>query len=107
MSDLTHHADSVRVMLLKSEETEGIIDVLREGSDPPQIVDRGTYWLVNGEGEISLDAAAVGDRLGRDFDVDDILVNFASYAGRVEISETVIRVTAEILGLSSAPAAQD
>ena len=91
-NDLEH---TVRVMLIKSEEAAGMLESLRHGHAPIEIFDKGTYWLVQGRDEIALDAEDLGDRLGRDVAIEDILVSFATYAGRVEVSGSVVRVTAE------------
>jgi hypothetical protein len=97
MSTDARAEDFVRVMLTKSEDATGILAVLRNGPDPVTIVDRGTYWLVEGHGEINVDVDDVGDRVGREVSVEDILVAFTSYAGRIDVDDTAVRVTAEFL----------
>jgi hypothetical protein len=90
-----------RVMLTKSAETEAMIAVLRNSIPSATFTDKRTYWQVEARGEIRLDAEDVSDQLGRALTVEDLLVNFATYAGRAEIDGDEIRVTSEFLQLTA------
>lgn len=94
MADLN---GSIRVMLTKSAETEAMLAVLRDSTPSATFTDKGTYWQVETRGELRLDAEDVSDQLGRALTVEDLLVNFATYAGRAEIDGDEIRVTSEFL----------
>jgi hypothetical protein len=80
-------------MLIKSDENQSVLAALLDRSEPVTVKDKGTYWQVEGDDEIVIDATAVSDHLGREVEVDDLLVGFATYVGRIVIDDFQLRVT--------------
>jgi hypothetical protein len=87
----------VRVMMSKTEESRAVLATLADLQDPPQVRDKKTYWQVEDPDEIIIDVDRVGDHLGRDIEIDDLLADFVTYVGRVDIDDQRIRVTAQFL----------
>lgn len=99
-------AGKVRVMLMKSDETDALLELLRDTGPPDlEIRDKGTYWQLEAHREIVIDAAELSDYVGREMSVEDVLVNFATYIGRVDVQDGAVSVTAEFLQIDQAPTA--
>jgi hypothetical protein len=92
-----HGSEFVRVGLMKSTEGDAIVALVRRSGRPVTITDRGAYWMLEAPGELTVDADELSDEIGEDVSVEDILVTFASYAGRAEVDGDVVRVTARFL----------
>jgi hypothetical protein len=101
MAEARDLTDVVRVGLTKTTEAEAIMEVMQRGRTDITVADRGSYWLIEGHREITIDAEDVADELGHDLTVEQVLVSFASYAGRAEIDGTLLRVTSEFLQLDA------
>lgn len=87
---------TVGVCLMKTEEGEATVEYLAERCPELRIQDRGTYYLVEGEGEIVIPLAGVGEYLGRELPIHTFLVTMASYYGRVQVEEDAFIVSADM-----------
>ncbi|MEW6475722.1 MAG: MmoB/DmpM family protein [Actinomycetota bacterium] len=90
-----HGEGFVRIGLMKTAEGDGIVALVRRSNPAVTVTDRGAYWVLEAAGELTVDAEELSDELGEDVTVEDILVTFASYAGRAEIDGDVVRVTSQ------------
>lgn len=86
--------DTVRVYLMKTDEADAMIDTL-DGREDVRLEDKGAYWMLEGQKEIAFDPDDVSDLLGRDVTLEDLLVTFATFAGRVDASSGRLLVTSE------------
>ena len=91
--------DTVGLVLMGSEEADVAVEMLREEHPNLRITKTNCYWMIEGEGKIEVDVAAVGERLGRDLDVPTFLVVMSSYYGRAQVTENTFGVYAEMLQL--------
>lgn len=97
MDDTSKNKTFVRVMLSKSDESRATLATLTALQHPPHVTDKAAYWQVEHPDEIIIDAERVGDYLGREITVDEILGSFSTYVGRVDVDGDRIQVTREIL----------
>lgn len=97
MDDTSTNKTFVRVMMSKSDESRATLATLTSLQHPPHVIDKSAYWQVEHPDEIIIDADKVGDQLGREITVDEILASFATYVGRVDVNDERIRVTQELL----------
>jgi hypothetical protein len=86
--------DTIRVYLTKTDEADAMIDSL-DGRDDVSLEDKGAYWMIEGQKEIAFDPEEVSDLLGRTVTLEDLLVTFATFAGRVDASTDRLVVTSE------------
>lgn len=86
--------DTIRVYLMKTDEADAMIDTL-DGRADVTLEDKGAYWMLQGQKEIAFDPDDVSDLLGRDVTLEDLLVTFATFAGRVDASDGRLVVTSE------------
>jgi propane monooxygenase coupling protein len=91
--------DTVGVVLMGSEEAEVVVEMLREQRPDLTITHNDCYYSIEGRGNIEIDLAEVGERLGRDLEMSSFLVVMSSYYGRVKIEEQRFGVCAELLDL--------
>jgi hypothetical protein len=91
--------DTVGLVLMGSEEADVAVEMLREEHPNLRITKTNCYWMIEGEGKIEVDVAAVGERLGRDLDVPTFLVVMSSYYGRAQVTENTFGVYSEMLQL--------
>src|SRR5215211_2141587 len=91
--------DTVGLVLMGSEEADVAVEMLREEHPNLRITKTNCYWMIEGEGKIEVDVAAVGERLGRDLDVPTFLVVMSSYYGRAQVNEHTFGVYSEMLQL--------
>jgi len=91
--------DTVGLVLMGSEEADVAVEMLREEHPNLRITKTNCYWMIEGEGKIEVDVAALGERLGRDLDVPTFLVVMSSYYGRAQVTENTFGVYAEMLQL--------
>nr|BAF34296.1 propane monooxygenase coupling protein [Mycobacterium sp. TY-6] len=102
MSTPTTAADSkVAMVLMKSEEADATIDVLKEDQPDVKIVDQGPYWYLEHPSEIRVDMARVSQEMGgKDITVGQWLVVMSTFVGRAETDDNGFRVTSEMLELN-------
>ena len=91
--------DTVGLVLMGSEEADVAVEILQEERPDLRITKTNCYYMIEGEGKIEIDVAAVGDRLGRSLDVPAFLVIMSSYYGRAQVDEHTFGVYAEMLQL--------
>lgn len=87
---------TVGVCLMKTEEGEAAVAYLTDEFPHLRIDDRGTFYLVEGEGEIRIGMSGVGEYLGRDLSIHTFLVTMASYYGRVQVEEDAFIVSSDM-----------
>ena len=85
---------TVGVCLMKTEEGEATVSYLAEQAPHLRIEDRGTFYLVEGEGEIRIGMPEVSEYLGRHLPIHTFLVTMSSYYGRVNLDEDAFIVSA-------------
>lgn len=90
----------VALVLMKSEEADATLDVLRAEQPDAKIVDQGTYWMVTAPREIVVEMSKVAEELGRPIDLSGWLVVMSSFVGRAETEPDSFRVTSEMLQMS-------
>jgi hypothetical protein len=88
--------ETVAVVLMKSEEADATLAVLRRDSPRVQISDHGTFWMLKAEDEIAVDLEQVATELGRPLSLAQWLVIMTSYVGRVETEQNSFLVTAKM-----------
>jgi alkene monooxygenase coupling protein len=91
--------DTVGLVLMGSEEADVAVEMLREEQPNLRITKTNCYWMIEGENKIEVDVSAVGERLGRDLDMPTFLVVMTSYYGRVQVTDNMFGVYAEMLQL--------
>lgn len=87
---------TVGICLIKTEEGGAAVAYLTDECPELRIHDRGTFYLVEGEGQIQISLAGVSEHLGRDLSIHTFLVSMASYYGRVHIDEQAFTVSSEM-----------
>lgn len=91
--------NTVGLVLMGSEEADVAVEMLREEQPNLRISKTNCYWMIEGEDKIEVDVSAVGERLGRDLDMSTFLVVMTSYYGRVQVTNNMFGVYAEMLQL--------
>ena len=86
----------VALGLMKSEEADATIEVMEARYPDVAVHDFGTYWKLEGEGELRVDMDAVGDALGRPLQLSQWLVVMATYVGRAHSGGDYFLVTSEM-----------
>lgn len=90
---------SVIVVLMKGDEADATISVIRHDQPAAKIEEHGTFWQIGAQDELIIDLARVGDELGREIDLGQWLTIMTTYVGRVDIEEGVFRITSQMLEL--------
>ena len=90
---------SVLVVLMKGDEADATISVIRRDQPDAKIEDHGTFWQIGAQGELVVDLARVGEELGREIALGQWLTIMTTYVGRVEIEENLFRITSRMLEL--------
>lgn len=88
--------ETVAVVLMKSEEADATLAVLRRDCPQVRISDQGTFWMLKAEDEIAVDLKQVATQLGRPLSLAQWLVIMTSYVGRVETEQNSFLVTAKM-----------
>ncbi|MGH8998984.1 MAG: MmoB/DmpM family protein [Acidimicrobiia bacterium] len=101
MSTLSQQAqtnDDVGMSLMAGEETEAVVEILRdELGDRLRVTDCITYLkLETDAGRIEVRFGEVAELLGRRFTMSDFQAIFSSYYGRPSITDEYIRVDASM-----------
>ncbi len=89
--------ETVGLVLMGSEEADVTVEMLREEQPQLRISKTNCYWMIEGEGKIEVDVNEIGERLGRDLDMATFLVVMTSYYGRVQVTDHIFGVYAEML----------
>jgi alkene monooxygenase coupling protein len=89
--------ETVGLVLMGSEEADVTVEMLREEQPHLRISKTNCYWMIEGEGKIEVDVNEIGERLGRDLDMATFLVVMTSYYGRVQVTNNIFGVYAEML----------
>lgn len=89
--------ETVGLVLMGSEESDVAVEMLREEQPNLRITKTNCYWMIEGEDKIEVDVNEVGERLGRDLDMSTFLVVMTSYYGRVQVTDNIFGVYAEML----------
>ncbi len=86
----------VALGLMKSEEADATIEVV-EGKYPDALItDFGTYWKIEGEGELRIEMEDVAEALGRPLQLSQWLVTMATFVGRAHAGGDYFLVTSEM-----------
>jgi hypothetical protein len=86
----------VALGLIKSEEADATIEVLEERYPDVQAHDFGTYWKIEGDGELRVDMHEVAEALGRPISLSQWLVVMATFVGRAHAGGDHFLVTSEM-----------
>jgi hypothetical protein len=87
---------TVALGLMKSEEADATIEVVESRYPDVRVHDFGTYWKIEGEGELRIEMAAVGEALGRPLQLSRWLVTMATFVGRAHAGGDYFLVTSEM-----------
>jgi MmoB/DmpM family len=90
---------SVLVVLMKGDEADATISVIRRDQPAARIEDHGTFWQIGAQGELVIDLARVGEELGQEIELGQWLTIMTTYVGRVDVEEGVFRITSDMLEL--------
>jgi len=91
--------ETVGLVLMGSEEADVTVEMLREEQPHLRISKTNCYWMIEGEGKIEVNVKEIGERLGRDLDMSAFLVVMTTYYGRVQVTNNIFGVYAEMLQL--------
>jgi hypothetical protein len=86
----------VALGLMKSEEADATIEVFEAKYPDAQVHDFGTYWKIEGEGELRVEMDEIAEALGRPMQLSQWLVIMATYVGRVHTGGDYFLVTSEM-----------
>lgn len=86
----------VRICMIKGDDTDMVLESVEESQPHVKVIDRATYWMLEAQDEIILDVSDIGDRVGRKFTTQDVLVSFSSFVGRADVNGDRIRITSEL-----------
>jgi hypothetical protein len=86
----------VALGLIKSEEADATIEVLEERYPDVQAHDFGTYWKIEGDGELRVEMDEVAEALGRPISLSQWLVVMATFVGRAHAGGDHFLVTSEM-----------
>jgi hypothetical protein len=86
----------VALGLMKSEEADATIEVVESRYPDAQVHDFGTYWKIEGEGELRIEMEEVGEALGRPLQLSRWLVVMATFVGRAHAGADYFLVTSEM-----------
>lgn len=92
----------VAIVLMKGPEGDATVDVLRADQPQVHVQDQGTYWLVSGQNEITIDLKRVSEELGEEISLPEWLVVMSSFVGRAVTEPDMFRVTSEVAEFAAA-----
>lgn len=93
--------EHVVVVLMKGDEADATLDVVRADSPEVVITDQGTYWHLSAQDEIVIDMNRVGEELGEPIALSEWLVIMSTFVGRVITEPTFFRVTSDVTGIDT------
>ncbi len=97
-------ARSVLVVLMKGDEADATIDVIRRDQPAARIEDHGTFWQIGAQEELVINLARVGEELGREIDLGQWLTIMTTYVGRIDVEDGIFRITSQMLELEPSTA---
>lgn len=105
MSDTSTHPqtdtatvrNTIGVSLMGSEESNVIIEYVRDTMPDATVADKDCYYKIEREGLLNFDMADITERLGRPYSEHDFLVSMTTYYGRIVVNEGVVQFHADIL----------
>src|SRR5258708_8377452 len=86
----------VALGLMKSEEADATIEVMEAKYPDAQIHDFGTYWKIEGEGELRVEMDEIAEALGQPLQLSQWLVIMATFVGRAHSGSDYFLVTSEM-----------
>jgi MmoB/DmpM family len=86
----------VALGLMKSEEADVTIEVLEAKYPDVEVHDFGTYWKIEGEGELRVEMDEIAEALGRPMALSQWLVIMATFVGRAHAGGDYFLVTSEM-----------
>src|SRR4029077_257340 len=86
----------VALGLMKSEEADVTIEVMEAKYPDVQVHDFGTYWKIEGEGELRVEMDEISEALGRPLQLSQWLVIMATFVGRAHAGGDYFLVTSEM-----------
>ena len=86
----------VALGLMKSEEADATIEVMEEKYPDVEVHDFGTYWKIEGEGELRVEMDEIAEALGRPLALSQWLVIMATFVGRAHAGGDYFLVTSEM-----------
>jgi MmoB/DmpM family len=81
---------------MKSEEADVTIEVLEAKYPDVEVHDFGTYWKIEGEGELRVEMDEIAEALGRPMALSQWLVIMATFVGRAHAGGDYFLVTSEM-----------
>jgi hypothetical protein len=97
----------VALGLMKSEEADATIEVMEAKYPDAQVHDFGTYWKIEGQGELRVEMEEVAEALGRPLQLSQWLVIMATFVGRAHSGGDYFLVTSEMSYLEGAESGPD
>ena len=86
----------VALGLMKCEEADATIEVFEAKYPDAEVHDFGTYWKIEGEGELRVDMHEIAEALGRPVQLNQWLVIMATFVGRAHTGGDYFLVTSEM-----------
>jgi hypothetical protein len=86
----------VALGLMKSEEADATIEVMEAKYPDVEVHDFGTYWKIEGEGELRVEMDDIAEALGRPLQLSQWLVIMATFVGRAHAGGDYFLVTSEM-----------
>ncbi|HXG21940.1 MAG TPA: MmoB/DmpM family protein [Methylomirabilota bacterium] len=91
--------NSVVIALMKTEEIEYLVEEILARREGVYIEDRGVYYYIEGDGQITIDFDEVEEGLGRSYTVYDFLVNLSTTVGRAMTLGNKFVITTRLAGI--------
>ncbi|MGH9000069.1 MAG: MmoB/DmpM family protein [Acidimicrobiia bacterium] len=86
----------ITLCVMKGQDGDLMAESVHEFQPDVRIVDKGPYLQLESEEPIILDVEDIASRKGTAMTVQDVLVSFSSFVGRVELTDTEIRITPDL-----------
>jgi len=86
----------VALGLMKCEEADATIEVFEARYPDAEVHDFGTYWKIEGEGELRVEMDEIAEALGRPLQLSQWLVIMATFVGRAHAGGDYFLVTSEM-----------
>lgn len=86
----------ITLCVMKGQDGDLMVESVQESQPDVRITDKGPYMQLESEVEIVLDVEDIGSRRGTAMTTQDVLVSFSSFVGRVEVTDTEIRITPDM-----------
>jgi hypothetical protein len=86
----------ITLCVMKGQDGDLMVESVQESQPEVRITDRGPYMQLQSEEAIVLDVEDIGSRRGTAMSVQDVLVSFSSFVGRIEIEGDEIRITPDL-----------